>query len=134
MTGRKPPGMPYESWLDTQVRQAEERGELENLPGAGKPLPKGRTRTALEWAAELARREGDDTLAMLPPSLALAKEAELLPGRAAKERSERAVRALVTELNERIMKAYRQPQDGPPMRVRIVDADEVVEEWRKRQE
>lgn len=132
MTGRRPPGMPYESWLDTQVRRAEERGELEDLPGAGKPLPKGRPRTALEWAADLARREGDDTLAMLPPSLALAKEVELLPGRVDQERSERAVRALVDDLNERIVKAYRLPQDGPPMRVRIVDADEVVAEWEKR--
>ncbi|GAA1956206.1 DnaJ family domain-containing protein [Amycolatopsis minnesotensis] len=132
MTGRRPPGMPYESWLDKQVRQAEERGELAGLSGAGKPLAKGRPQTALEWAADLARREGDDTLAMLPPSLALAKEVELLPERAARERSERAVRALVAELNERIVKAYRLPQNGPPMRVRIVDADEVVEGWENR--
>ncbi|SMC89901.1 DUF1992 domain-containing protein [Lentzea albidocapillata] len=39
MTQRKPPGMGFESWIDRQIREAQERGEFDNLPSAGKPLP-----------------------------------------------------------------------------------------------
>ena len=41
MTERKPPGVPFESWVDKQIRDAEGRGEFTRLPGAGKPLPAG---------------------------------------------------------------------------------------------
>ncbi|NED90626.1 DUF1992 domain-containing protein, partial [Streptomyces sp. SID11233] len=37
MTQRKPPGLDFESWIDRQIREAEERGEFRAL--AGKPLP-----------------------------------------------------------------------------------------------
>ena len=39
MTERKPPGVSWESWFEEQIRQAQEAGAFENLPGAGKPLP-----------------------------------------------------------------------------------------------
>lgn len=39
MTERRPPGMAFETWIDRQVREAEERGAFDNLPGAGKPIP-----------------------------------------------------------------------------------------------
>ncbi|MEV4218944.1 DUF1992 domain-containing protein [Nonomuraea sp. NPDC049725] len=39
MTERKPGGMQFESWVDRQIREAQERGEFDDLPGAGKPLP-----------------------------------------------------------------------------------------------
>jgi len=34
------PGDPkdWESWIDQQIREAQERGEFDNLPGKGKPL------------------------------------------------------------------------------------------------
>jgi DnaJ family protein C protein 28 len=37
MTQRKSPG-DWESWIDEQIREAEQRGEFDNLPGKGKPL------------------------------------------------------------------------------------------------
>ena len=39
MTQRKPPGTSWESWIDSQIRVAQEQGAFDNLPGAGKPLP-----------------------------------------------------------------------------------------------
>lgn len=39
MTERKPTGQSFESWVDKQIREAAERGELADLPGAGRPLP-----------------------------------------------------------------------------------------------
>ena len=38
MTERKPPGTSWESWIDQQIREAQEEGAFDNLPGAGKPL------------------------------------------------------------------------------------------------
>lgn len=34
----KPKGVDWESWIDEQVRQAQERGEFDNLPGRGQRL------------------------------------------------------------------------------------------------
>ena len=38
MTERKPPGMKTEDWVEAQIKQAQNRGEFDNLPGAGKPI------------------------------------------------------------------------------------------------
>lgn len=39
MTERKPSGVSFESWVEKQIREAGERGDLDNIPGAGKPIP-----------------------------------------------------------------------------------------------
>ena len=68
MTERKPPGMSFETWVDRQIAQAQERGEFAQLSGAGRPLQDlDREQTAYDWALAKARREGVDTGAMLPP-------------------------------------------------------------------
>lgn len=28
----------FESWIDRQIREAQERGEFDDLPGAGEPI------------------------------------------------------------------------------------------------
>jgi hypothetical protein len=74
MTQRKPPGLPFESWVDRQIREATERGEFENLPGAGKPLRgEGKPYDEMWWVKEKMEREN---LSYLPPGLALRKEAQ----------------------------------------------------------
>ena len=40
MTKRKPSGTSFETWIDRQIREAEERGAFDDLAGAGKPLPR----------------------------------------------------------------------------------------------
>jgi len=128
MTERKPPGMPVEQWIDRQIRLAQERGDMDNLPGAGKPLPK-RSGDALEWVTRKLRDEGHDTAVLLPPSLALPKEAAELPRRLSTVRTEREVRAIVEDINKRILEVHRNPQVGPPLRLGPLDADEVVRDW-----
>ncbi|MCT2585284.1 DnaJ family domain-containing protein [Actinophytocola gossypii] len=129
MTERKPRGMPAEDWVERQIRMAQERGEFDDLPGAGKPIPKRRGGT-MEWVARKLREENADTAALLPPSLALPKEVAELPERLAKERSEHRVREIVADLNERIAAAHRAPQVGPPLRVGEVDVEDAVATWR----
>ena len=58
MTQRKPPGTSWESWIDAQIRVAQEQGAFDNLPGAGKPLPDiDREYDPLWWVKQLAQRE-----------------------------------------------------------------------------
>lgn len=122
--------MSAEDWVERQIRMAQERGEMDNLPGAGKPLPQ-RPNDTMAWVAQKLREENHDTSVLLPPSLALPKEVAALPARLAKIRTEKEVRDLVADLNKRIVDVHRRPQVGPPLRLGPLDADEVVRDWRE---
>jgi hypothetical protein len=131
MTERKPAGMPFESWVDVQITQAMKDGKFDDLPGMGKPIPDLlKPETELDLVAKIARREGIEGTLFLPPALALAKEREDLPERLAKEWNEAKVRTLVEDLNKRIRTERLKPQEGPLFRVRDVDVEQAVAEWR----
>ena len=131
MTERKPAGVSFETWVDTQIRKAQESGAFEGLAGAGRPLPPRRTeQTSYEWALEWARRENVDPLGMLPPGLALRREREELPRRLAALPSETAVRAVVEDFNARVDAYWRRPAEGPQVPVGQVDVAETVAQWR----
>jgi hypothetical protein len=131
MTERKPPGLSFGSWIDSAIRQAEQDGQFDDLPGMGKPIPDLHApETDLDYLAKIAKRENIEVTAFLPPALALAKEVELLPDRLRLEASESRVRELVEDLNNRIAQAIRAPQQGPPMRTRPVGVEAAVDEWR----
>ncbi|HVW42592.1 MAG TPA: DUF1992 domain-containing protein [Amycolatopsis sp.] len=130
MTERKPAGVGFESWVERQIREAQERGEFDNLPGAGKPLPGlHRPYDELWWVKDKIRREGLPEDALLPEPLLLRKEVERLPDTVRPLRTERAVRDAVSALNRRIAAWLRAPT-GPRVRVALVDADAVVAQWR----
>ncbi|MEO3931110.1 DUF1992 domain-containing protein [Micromonosporaceae bacterium B7E4] len=120
----------HESRVERQIREAQERGEFDNLPGAGKPLPgHGGTYDENWWIRDWVRRENLTDIG--PASLRIRKEAERLPERLARESSEPAVRAIVTALNERIVLARRGLVDGPPVVLPTFDVERVVETWRR---
>ncbi|AZS87569.1 DUF1992 domain-containing protein [Streptomyces griseoviridis] len=131
MTERKPPGIPFESWVDRQIREGERRGEFARLAGAGKPLPAGSDTSydELWWIKEKMAREG---LSVLPPTLALRKEAEDTLAEALAAPSERVVRGLITRINARIGDMMLRPPPGPPLGMRPYDVEEVVRRWRER--
>jgi hypothetical protein len=132
MTRRKPPKVSFRWWVDRQIDEARARGEFDDLPGTGKPLPKPTGNdAATDWVLRQVRAGGHDTKALLPPALALKREVQDLPGRLAGERTERQVRELVEDLNERIRLAYRTHLGGPPLTVALVDVEEAVEDWRR---
>jgi hypothetical protein len=130
MTARKPPGISIESWVEAQIAEGMARGDFDDLPGAGKPLPRrSAEETAYDWVVEKARTENLDVFGMLPPGLALRKEREDLPRRAEALPSEAAVRALAEDFNDRVRLFWRRPQEGPLVVVGLTDADELVAEW-----
>jgi hypothetical protein len=58
MTERKPPGTSWETWIEAQIRVAQEEGAFDNLPGAGKPLPNLSQDFDLNvWVRQLVQRE-----------------------------------------------------------------------------
>jgi len=123
----------YESSIDRQLREAAERGEFDNLKGAGKPLPDhGREYDEDWWVKDWLEREGA-TSGVIPPTLALRREVEDLDARVDRLRTEREVRDYVAELNERIGKARVGLLDGPPVLLPPLVPDEVVAGWRERQ-
>ncbi|MFB6617615.1 DUF1992 domain-containing protein [Streptomyces sp. NPDC085524] len=128
MTERKPPGVDIESWVDRQIREAADRGEFEELPGFGKPLASlDAPYDEMWWIKGKLHREG---FSALPPALALRKEAEDALAAARAARSERRVRAIVAEINEKIAAALRMPPPGPPLNLAEYDVEDVVEQWR----
>lgn len=130
MTERKPPGVSVESWVDKQIREATERGDFQELPGFGKPLPGlDVPYDELWWIREKLHREG---VSVLPPALALRKEAEDAIEAAARAGSEREVRRIVGEINEKIAEALRRPPAGPPLNLAPFDVEDVVRDWRER--
>jgi hypothetical protein len=131
MTERKPPGMSFETWVDSQISRSIARGDFEHLSGAGKPIPGlERDETAYDWAVAKARREGVDTAAMLPPGLALRRERDELPARAARLTSEEDVRALAEDYNARVQAFWRRPQESRWSPVPgLADVETLVTEW-----
>ncbi|MFI6246588.1 DUF1992 domain-containing protein [Streptomyces sp. NPDC051016] len=131
MTERKPPGVPFESWVDKQIHDAQRRGEFDQLPGAGEPLPAvlDTPYDEMWWVKRKLAREG---LAFLPPTLALRKEAEDALAAAYAAPSERIVRKIITEVNVKIRDMMFKPPPGPPLGKKPYDVEEVVREWRER--
>jgi len=129
MAERKPRELTFRSWIDQQISEAAERGEFDNLPGAGKPLPRGGD-DEQAWLREYVRREGVPAEALLPAPLRLRKEAERLAEAAPHLDSEDDLRAAVGELNGRILEWRRIPV-GPPVFVSLVDEADLLARWRE---
>lgn len=131
MTERKPPGVPFESWVDKQIRDAVARGEFDHLAGAGRPLPRDLESSydELWWIRRKMAREG---LAVLPPTLALRKEAEDALEAALDAPSELGARHIVEAVNAKIREVMFRPPPGPPLGKKPYDVEDVVRQWRER--
>lgn len=119
--------MQYESWVDRLIREAQERGAFDDLPGAGKPLHLDDDPDW--WVKAKIAREGLEPL--LPTVVALRKEVERLPDALRQVGSEAEVRELVDDLNTRIREHYLRPSDGPRIIVGLVDVEDALARWRE---
>jgi len=125
--------------VDKAIREAQERGEFDNLPGAGKPL---RSLGDPEhedpdwWVKSLVERENLDLSGAMSPSMALRKEAAGFPESLLDLRTEQGVRAVLDDYNHRVRVDRLRPAVGPrsPVWARIVDVDELVDQWRELRE
>lgn len=134
MTERKPPDISFSTWIDQQINAAAARGAFDNLPGAGKPLPRtdDDADDGQAWLRDYLRREGVSTEVMLPAPLKLRKETERLAAAVQLLSSEQEVRDAVAELNQRILEWRRIPI-GPDIFVPLANEDMLVSRWRDAQ-
>lgn len=116
-------------WVDLQIRKAMERGEFDDLPGAGKPLRLGDVHDPDWWVKRLVERE---KIAVLPPALALRKEDAELEQVLDRETAEESVRTIVRDFNRRVVEARRQLTGGPPVITPTRDEEDEVAAWRSR--
>ncbi len=122
----------WESPVEKAIREAQERGEFDNLPGAGKPLQDlGDTDDPMWWLRKYVEREQLDLTGALPPALQLRKEAASYPEVLADLRTEEAVRHVLEDFNARVRRERLRPPDRgmPQLLAPTVDVDAMVERW-----
>src|ERR687890_912410 len=122
-----------QEWVEQQLRIAMERGEFDNLPGAGKPIKDlGAQHDPDWWIKRLIERE--KITGVLPLALQLRKDDAELDATLDRHTSESEVRRELEEFNARVMKARYTPVDGPPLVTMPRDVEAEVGAWRDRQQ
>ena len=118
-------------WVELQIEKAMERGEFDDLPGAGKPLKNlGAQHDPDWWLKQLIERE--QITGVLPPALQLRKDDALLEGELDRLGSEVDVRRELESFNRRVIEARRQLLGGPPVITPTRDIEAEVAAWRER--
>ena len=117
-------------WVEQQLRVAHERGDFDNLPGAGKPIEGlGTEHDPDWWVKRLVEREH---ISVLPPALELRKEDQELAETLDRLATEKEVRRELEDFNARVRRARMQLQGGPPVITPERDLDAEVEAWQER--
>lgn len=131
MTQKKPANVSWESFVERQIREAQEAGEFDDLPGFGKPIAEmDEPDDELWWVKNLLKRE---RLSILPPSLEILRTVEREIESILKLRREDEVRRAVGRLNLQIRKANFAITWGPASTIGPLNVEEVVAQWRERQ-
>src|SRR4051794_10645124 len=119
--------------IENSIQQAIRRGEFDNLPGAGKPLPGlSGTHDPDWWIRRKIERE--QLTGLGPPALVLRTEDGELEARLDRLAAEGAGRGHLETFNRRIGEARRQLQGGPPVITPTRDVEGEVDRWRQRRE
>jgi hypothetical protein len=120
-------------WVDAQIRNAMARGDFDNLPGTGKPIPGiDAPHDPNWWVKRLIERE--NITGVLPPALALRREHAELEELLDREATEADVRRVVEDFNQRVVEARRQLLGGPPVITPTRDVEQEVAGWRARRQ
>ncbi|MEU8256833.1 DUF1992 domain-containing protein [Micromonospora inaquosa] len=120
----------WEASVEAKIQGAVQRGEFDDLPGMGKPIPgRGAPYDESWWIKSFLEREALPSDLLLPTSLQLRRRVEQVPDEVRDLPTEQSVRDFVAQLNAQIVAWLRNP-DGPRVVVRPVNADGVVRRWR----
>ena len=117
-------------YVEISLQQAMRRGDFDDLPGAGKPLPLRDAHDPDWWIRRKIERESLTGLG--PPALTLRAESAAMHERLDAMGSEAAVREHLDDFNRRVIEARRQLQGGPPVVTPVRDVDAEVEGWERR--
>jgi hypothetical protein len=121
------------AYVEVTIQQAIRRGDFDNLPGAGKPLPGLGDRHDPDWW--IRRKIQTEKLTGLgPPALMLRVEDREFDDRLDALHRESDVREAVEDFNRRIVDARRQLLGGPPVITPTRDVEGAVAAWRERRD
>ncbi|GII99773.1 uncharacterized protein DUF1992 [Sediminihabitans luteus] len=117
-------------WVERQIQQAMERGEFDDLPLAGRPIPGIDSRDPDWWVKNLIERE--QITGVAPEAIQLRKDDAVLDARLDELFTADEVRAALDEFNARVVAARRQLTGGPPVVTPLRDVEHEVAAWRAR--
>lgn len=119
------------AYVEVAIQQAIRRGEFDDLPGAGKPLPDlGRAHDPNWWIRRKIERE--QLTGLGPPALTLRVEDAELSDRLDALAREEDVREAVEDFNRRVKLARMQLLGGPPVVTALRDVEAEVAAWTAR--
>lgn len=117
--------------VETAIQQAIRRGDFDDLPGAGKPIPGLGSTTDPDWWIR-RKIERERLTGLGPPALTLRTEYAGLMERVDGMSSATDVREHLEDFNRRVIDARRQLLGGPPVVTPTVDIEEWVAAWHVR--
>ncbi|GAA4765643.1 DnaJ family domain-containing protein [Microbacterium gilvum] len=119
------------AYVEQVIRAAIRRGEFDDLPGAGKPIPGlGTSHDPDWWIRRKIEREGLTGLG--PPALQLRVEHAALAGTLDALAREDDVRSHLEDFNRRVRDARLQLLGGPPVVTPTADVDAEIAAWAAR--
>lgn len=117
--------------VEMSIQQAIRRGEFDDLPGAGKPIPGlGESHDPDWWIRR--KIESEKLTGLGPPALMLRVEDRELDAKLDELHHEHDVREALEDFNRRVIEARRQLLGGPPVVTPTRDVDAGVHAWRER--
>jgi hypothetical protein len=121
--------MKTQDWIESQIKRAQNAGEFDNLPGAGKPLELADGHDPDWWVKDFIRRENIETDALLPSAMQLRKEKQQVHEKIRGMRRESEVREYLADLNKRIRLSIRDTT-GPVVPTGPIDEHALLAQWR----
>jgi hypothetical protein len=119
------------AFVENSIQQAIRRGDFDNLPGAGRPLPDLGASHDPDWWIR-RKIETEKLTGLGPPALTLRVEhAEMAERLDALHRAD-DVRDAVEDFNRRVIEARRQLLGGPPVVTPTLGVEEQVAAWEQR--
>ncbi|WP_314457545.1 DUF1992 domain-containing protein [uncultured Microbacterium sp.] len=119
------------AFVETAIQQAIRRGDFDDLPGAGKPLPDLGGGHDPDWWIR-RKIETEKLTGLGPPALTLRVEHAEMAERLDAIAREPEVREAVEDFNRRVIDARRQLLGGPPVVTPTVDVEVEVAAWAAR--
>lgn len=119
------------AYVETAIQQAIRRGDFDNLPGAGKPIPGLGASSDPDWWIR-RKIETEQLTGLGPPALRLRVENAELEARLDELSREEDAREALEDFNRRVIEARRQLLGGPPVVTPTRDVDAEIEAWAQR--
>ncbi|QKJ20443.1 DUF1992 domain-containing protein [Microbacterium hominis] len=130
---RQPTATDRAAYVETAIQQAIRRGDFDDLPGAGKPIPGLGTSHDPDWWIR-RKIESEKLTGLGPPALTLRVESAELDARLDALARETDVRDALEDFNRRVRHARMQLQGGPPVVTPLRDVDAEIAAWRSRRD